>query len=319
MIMKSAVRCILLGLSMMSVPACAMQKPVQPIPYNVALGSGPFKVVPTMQPALPAHTIYAPSPQALGGQKLPIVVWGVGGCLDKGTWFRFFLSEIASHGYVVISNGRMGPLEDQIWQPEPNPNRGPPDPAKLPPAATTPHQLIEEIDWAIAENSRPQSPYHGRIDTAKIAFLGMSCGGVQAIEAGADPRVSTTVVWNTGLFPDASGLNATAGGKALTKADLVLLHGSVAYISGDQKDVAFPNANEDFEHLPDIPALRAYRKDTPHEGTYWEPNGGEFGQVAVNWLDWQLKGNPDARKMFAGADCGLCRNPQWVVKQKNLP
>jgi dienelactone hydrolase len=219
----------------------------------------------------------------------------------------------------------MGPPEEQVWPAQTRPSGPParpptpPNVRSFPPAATHPAQMIEAIDWAVAENARQGSPYFNRIDTSKVAVMGMSCGGIQAIEAGADPRVTTTVVWNSGLFADASGLNASAGGKALTKADLDRLHGSVAYISGDVNDIAFKNANDDFAYLKRIPAFRAYRKNTVHDGTYGEIGGGEFAQVGLAWLNWRLKGDAEAARMFSGADCGLCRNPDWVVAKKNHP
>jgi hypothetical protein len=145
--------------------------------------------------------------------------------------------------------------------------------------------------------------------------MGQSCGGAQAIEASADPRVRTTVLWNSGLFP---GVTTMAGGKPLTKKDLEKLHAPIAYISGDAEDVAFSNANDDFERLPHIPALRAYSRGMLHSGTYSQRNGGEFAGIAVAWLDWQLKGDRRARLMFVGTDCGLCVNPHWVVRSRGL-
>jgi hypothetical protein len=302
-----------------AVPACASAEWVEEtVPHATALGSGPFKAVPAMDAGLPRRTIYAPPDlSVLGGRKLPIVAWGNGACQDNGTRYRWFLSEVASRGYLVLANGSIGPLEEDLWQPQPLGPARMPDLAELRPGPTSPAQLIESIDWAIAENERPGSRYFGRIDTANIAVMGMSCGGVQAIEAGMDPRVDTTVVWNSGLFDDPR-MNATAGGKALTRADLARLHGAVAYISGDESDAAFVNANSDFALLPEVPALRAWRKDTPHDGTYGEVNGGEFGKVGVAWLDWRLKGDEDSARMFVGAECGLCRDPDWTVRQKNL-
>jgi hypothetical protein len=38
----------------------------------------------------------------------------------------------------------------------------------------------------------------------------------------------------------------------------------------------------------------------------------------VNWLDWQLKGDAQAAKLFLGPDCGLCKNSDWKVESKNL-
>jgi dienelactone hydrolase len=309
---------LLLALIAAQAPSASAELVKQSVPDNVALGSGPFKANPSTDPGLPGRTVYAPQDLSkLGNRKLPIVTWANGGCIDNGTRFRWFLSEVASHGYLVLANGRMGSLEEQIWSPPPPGPPVMPDVTSLPPAATFAKQLIDSINWVIAENARAGSRYFGRIETAKIAVMGMSCGGIQAIEASADPRVVTTVMWNSGLFPDPKR-NSAAGGRPLTKAELSHLHGSVAYISGDESDIAFENSNDDFERLTGVAALRAYRKGTPHDGTFGETNGGDFGRVGVAWLNWQLKGDREAARLFTGPDCGLCRDPQWVVKQKNL-
>jgi hypothetical protein len=59
-----------------------------------------------------------------------------------------------------------------------------------------------------------------------------------------------------------------------------------------------------------------YRDGVGHGGTYGQPNGGEFAKVAVALLEWQLKGDKEASKMFLGAKCGLCQDPQWHVSKK---
>ena len=53
-------------------------------------------------------------------------------------------------------------------------------------------------------------------------------------------------------------------------------------------------------------------------GTYRQPGGGWFGEVAVRWLDWQLKGNADASRWFVGGDCRLCTEPVWSVQKKGM-
>ena len=234
------------------------------VPHSTPLGSGPYKAILEADPRLPGFTVYRPKDlSALGEQKLPIVAWAEGGCANNGSRFRWFLSEIASHGYLVVAIGPVGPEKDEIWNPPPQ-HAGPatmprmPDLSKLPPPATHSSQLIDAINWAVAENTRSGGRYLNRIAGDKVAVMGMSCGGGQAIEAGQDPRVVTTVMWNSGLFPDGTAFNAMFGGRLLTKADLKLLHGAVAYISGDESDIAFNNANDDFSRLPDIPALRAW-------------------------------------------------------------
>jgi hypothetical protein len=145
--------------------------------------------------------------------------------------------------------------------------------------------------------------------------MGQSCGGAQAIEASVDPRVRTTVLWNSGLFAEPTTMG---GGKALSRDDLRALHGPTALISGDEEDLAFANANANFDLIDHVPVLRAYARGVLHSGTYGERNGGEFAGVAVAWLNWQLKGDARSGRLFVGNDCGLCVNPHWVVRSKHL-
>ena len=55
-----------------------------------------------------------------------------------------------------------------------------------------------------------------------------------------------------------------------------------------------------------------------HGGTYRDTGGGWFGEVAVAWLDWRLKGSQAAAGYFVGADCRLCTNPLWKVAKKGM-
>jgi hypothetical protein len=287
------------------------------VPAATPIGSGPYRAIMEVDPSLATHTIYHPADLSQAGQ-LPIVVWGNGGCVNQGNRFRWFLSEIASYGYLVIA---LGPIVDglQSWPT----SMAPVEPhvataaeaSRLPPPATHSSQLIDAISWAVAQNERSDGRFGHRLNTARIAVMGQSCGGTQAIEASADPRVTTTVIWNSGLFLPGTGMG---GGKFLTREDLNLLHGPTAYISGDDEDIAFVNANGDFDYLQKLPVLRAWGRGILHSGTYSERNGGEFGAIAVAWLNWQLKGNARASRLFLGTDCGLCLNPRWVVHSKNL-
>ena len=33
-------------------------------------------------------------------------------------------------------------------------------------------------------------------------------------------------------------------------------------------------------------------------------------------LEWQFKNDQEAAKMFIGANCGLCQDPQWHVGEE---
>ena len=66
-------------------------------------GSGPYKAGYVTDPSLPSHTIYAP--KAAPKIKMPVIVWGNGGCFSNGLMFEDFLTEVASHGYLILANG----------------------------------------------------------------------------------------------------------------------------------------------------------------------------------------------------------------------
>ncbi len=279
-------------------------------------GTGPFPAVMEQDAGLPTHTVYRPKElAALQGQKLPIVAWGEGACVNNGSFYKNFLGEIASHGFLVIA---IGPPQKPRAAGDPgaqpagrgagNPGRGP---------ATKSSQLIDAINWAIAENGRKDSPYYHRINTSKVAVMGHSCGGIQALAVAADPRIKLVVNWSGGLF-----VTPPKGAAGLTenvpKEQLQRVHSSIFYISGDSTDIAFENINDDFKRITKVPAFRAYKDGVGHGGTYNQPNGGEFGKVAVAVLQWQLKGDREAGKMFVGADCGLCQDPKWHVEKKGI-
>jgi dienelactone hydrolase len=322
------------GASLAQERAPAKEFPAPPPPPWVSAdtpqGSGKFGAVMEADPGLKSHTVYRPADLSrLGAEKLPIVAWGNGACVNVGNRFRYFLSEIASHGFVAIATGPIGPKEAEGRATSASmrgtPAAGSPGALALAkgapegkgiPADTTAAQLIDAIDWAIAENKRPGSKYYGRLDTSKIAVMGQSCGGVQAIDAAHDPRVSTLGVWNSGAFPVAGRAWDIAAAHA-DKEVLATLKVPAIYISGEPSDVAFKNADDDFERLQ-VPAFRGWREETGHGGTYREPNGGEFGEVATAWLQWQLKGDQAAAHMFTGPDCGLCKRPNWHIKTKHL-
>src|SRR5690606_39497399 len=68
----------------------------------------------------------------------------------------------------------------------------------------------------------------------------------------------------------------------------------------------------------DLPAFYGARAGAGHTATVFHPGGGEFANVATNWLLWHFKGDAKARSMFVGDQCGLCTNPNWEVAAKRL-
>lgn len=279
------------------------------------LGSGAYPALKEEDPGLADHVIYRPADlSSVNGQKLGLYVWGNGGCTADGASARLHLLEIASHGYLAIAPGRIrsGPGATAPQLPS---GRGPAgDPPRLPAPQTYFESLVDAIDWALAENARPESPYYGLIDPRSVAVSGHSCGGLQAIQAGADPRVATTVVMFSGVFADGSN---PIEGMTVSKDMLKEIDGPMLYILGGPDDVAYPNGMDDFEKIDHTPVAVA-NIGVGHGGTFWEPNGGKAAQVVVDWLDWTLRGDEDAGKTFTGEDCRLCKDPDWSFDKKNI-
>jgi hypothetical protein len=105
----------------------------------------------------------------------------------------------------------------------------------------------------------------------------------------------------------------TGGGKELLKT----LRVPIAYFVG-KTDMARPNALDDFERIESVPVFVGVLEipGDAHGGTYRPKNDGQLGVAGVAWLAWRLKGNQEAAKLFKGADCGLCRDPEWEVQKK---
>ena len=273
-------------------------------------GTGQFPAVLEQDTALPTHTVYRPNDLAkLQGQKLPLIVWGNGACVNNGLAHRNFLMEIASHGFLAIA---IGPPQ----APQPSANKDGKQAAPAGPA-TKSTLLIDAINWAVGEKGRKDSKYHNKIDTSKIAAMGMSCGGIQAYAVAEDPRIKLIGIWNSGI------LNAPINGKAavmedIRKDQLEKLHTPIFYITGDKTDIAFENGLDDFKRVTKVPAFHAYKDGVGHGGTYSQPNGGEFGKVGAAMLKWQFKDDKEAAKLFLGADCGLCVDTTWHVSKKGF-
>ncbi|MBP5322100.1 MAG: DUF3237 family protein [Kiritimatiellae bacterium] len=260
-------------------------------------GSGPHRAVMMEADAFAEHTLFRPidlSPFN-ATNPLPVLVWGNGACANSPIEHAKFLGEIASYGYLVLATG-IYPVTDK-------PYRGP---------MSRPEQQIESIDWAFARNADPKSDLYGKIDLKHICLGGMSCGGLQALHNCADKRIAAVMICNSGLFINPS--IAMPNMPMPRKEKLRDLHTPVLYMLGGKPDIAYENGMDDFHRIDHVPAI-AVNLPVGHGGTYRHPHGGEFSVVARTWLDWQLKGDQEAGKMFIGEECGLLKRKGWSIER----
>lgn len=263
-------------------------------------GTGPYAALMIIEGSLPSHTVFRPQNLEVfrQGNQLPIIVWGNGACANSPWEHVNFLSEIASHGFLVVA---IGPMLD------PEGKGG---------GKSTSSQLIDGVNWAIAQNSNKEGPYYGKIDTTNIAVSGMSCGGLQALEVAGDSRVTTVVICNSGIFSTPG--NGRSNMPSLTKENLKKIHSPTLYMLGGESDIAYENGMDDYRRINHVPIVMA-NLDVGHGGTFRHAHGGKFAQVATAWFKWQLKGDLAASEWFVGDQPGLLQDAAWRVEKKNIP
>lgn len=257
-------------------------------------GSGMFKAIAVKEKGLPDFVIYRPKDfmytHARQGA-VPILLFGNGGCSDTSIGYERMLTEIASHGYVVVAVGEMQDKRND-----------------RPERHTASSELKRGLDWIVEQSRTKGSDYYQNVDPNKVAAAGHSCGGAQVLANAADPRLKTYLMLNAGM-----GDMEMAGA---SKESLPNVHGPILYVVGGPKDVAYENAQMDYARIHHAPVALANHPASGHGGTYHEKYGGDYARLVIDWLDWQLKGKKDNANVFLKGD--LKDYPGWEVKAKNF-
>lgn len=263
-------------------------------------GTGNYKAIMEEVKGFDAHTVFVPQDLSKFNAKnpLPVLVWGNGACTNSPWEHYRFLNDIASQGYLVIATGFI-PKDDTPYEGE----------------MSTPDQQMQSIDWAISQNNDKKSPLYHKINTKAICASGMSCGGLQTLFNCGDPRISCYMICNSGLFIDPS--IAMPNMPMPGKEQLKKVHGPIIYILGGETDIAYKNGMDDFHRILHQPAV-AVNYPVGHGGTYREPHGGEFRFPAIAWLNWQLKGDKQAAKMFTGDKPEILKREKWTIEKNQL-
>ena len=265
-------------------------------------GSGRHKAVALREKSLPDFVVYRPmnmyaathpSPfsREEGVRPLPVLLFCNGGCMDTSIGYENMLSDIASHGYVVVAIGEL-----QMF-------------AQHEKDRHTPSSKVQQaLDWICQQAADPASPYYNNIDIEKIAAAGHSCGGAQVLANAADSRLKTYIILNAGM---GKMTMADASAKSLKS-----LHGPTLYLVGGTTDVAWQNAQMDYKAIKKVPVVLADNTRSGHGGTYDQPNGGANARMVRAWLDWQLKDKQENARLFLDGD--LTDYDGFTIQHKNF-
>ncbi|KAK0744001.1 hypothetical protein B0T18DRAFT_392677 [Schizothecium vesticola] len=232
------------------------------VPRQAASGSGPYPASYSTDTGLAGQTIFMPN-AIPADVKLPVIIWGVGGCSDSGTNTAEFHQELASHGFLVIVNN--GPTAR---------------------TQTVAASLTTAADWA---GKVAGSGKYANVDKSRIAVGGWSCGGLQAYAVASDPRWVTIGIFSSGQL-DATQSVPVVG--KITKP--------IFYFLGGSGDPAQAPGTRDYGNLPKTtPAwIGTNNKGHAHAGTTGTFTAPSIKTAAVHWAQWLLRGNTTAATYF---------------------
>lgn len=233
---------------------------------------GPHKV--TVQQGGPDHTLFYPNDIGSGSAQYPVLIWGNGTGASVSE-YDFALRHLASWGFVVAAanTGQSGSGQE----------------------------MLAGARFLIAEDQRPGSVFHNKINESKVGAAGHSQGGGGAIAAGADSLVDTTIP----IQPGPQGTVSQLKGPSL-------------FVAG-QYDFIVPSfyVKARYSQATHIPAIFAELRGADH--SFPGETRTRMVGVATAWFRFWLSGDEQARGIFFGptSTCGICNDQAWSQVARN--
>ena len=255
----------------------AATEPVEPPPADVSQYEMPgdfASMVESNAGPSRAFTIYRPSELGKDGFKHPIVTWGNGSGTTPSTYTQL-LTHYATHGFVVVASNATDTGSGE--------------------------EMIAGVAWLLEQHASADSPYFEKLDENAIAAVGYSQGGIGAVIAATDPRVTTSI--------------PIAGGDSKIDA----IHGPT-FLIGFANDTTVPppwNMAPQFESAAAPAVYGVLQGGATHLEMLGD--GGRTLGYTTAWLVLQLRHDNALSGVFYGPDCTLCQDALWVVERKKVP
>jgi hypothetical protein len=229
-----------------------------------------------------AFDVFAPVDLGGQGRKHPIVSWANGTLYPLDSYAKL-LDHWASHGFVIIAahtNTTAGGGTHKAG-----------------------------IDWLLAEQARPGSPFFGRLDSKKIGAAGHSQGGGATIAAGSNKPGPTGIIATMPLMPLLS-FEADPTVVARQVAPMFNINAAM-----DDRDPMGKVAAAIFAGAKTALVQAAFN------GVHTDAMTAAMNGPTLAWLRLQLMDDAQAKAWFYPAGtCGLCKDPAWKqVRYQNPP
>jgi hypothetical protein len=230
----------------------------------------------------PACTIFRPDPLGADGRKHPIIIWG-NGTLASPPIYAPVLTHWATHGFIVAAANTSN--------------------------AGTGNEMIACLEYVLDQNTISGSPYFGNVNPNLVGASGHSQGGGGTLMVGRDPRLTVTAPLQPFIQIGFGGVDAASAGQQ---------RGPMFLMSGSNDTIATPSANQQpvFDSA-NVPVFWGTLQGADHIASAIGDITGYRGP-ATAWFRLHLMGDESARRLFYGANCGLCSDASWAVQRKGI-
>ncbi len=324
-------------------------------------GTGEYKTEIVSDASLQRFTVYRPQniKEVVAREgRLPVILYGNGGCANNNVEIRLFLNEVVSHGYIAVAIGPYDEVDPVVqWKSILEVLAPPKDKHVVFADGEVFKHLSEEEQKArmeklqkqIAEEMAAESKKDNDGKSENRRARGSDTYPKMLLEAmdwlteqNADPNseyyhciqldkvvamgqscggAQALAVAHDPRISTLVILNSGLGGmnmQGATSSTLSNLHCPILYLVGGPEDGASANAKKDYAVISDDIPTVLIDTKDGHSGTFYEKDGGAYAVAARKWLDWQLKGQVGESALFLDPEYSEKFFPEWTVINKNF-